>query len=448
MPKRNHAEYCPTASSPFDPLADKFCAHVLYAGASAAGADRSHRLTECADRKRSMEQEERNNQPQSDGNNGSIQSEALSRSGPNGAGDAPDSGAPMRASQRNAAIEARRRMQQVAESVAEAEALAPAPLHDTFLDERNDVMSVINELEEQLDRHQDVRERLERDLKEANERAQAAAQHTQELEWQVVTLQTRVEALEQLRQEVSLLEEELATANAQLQAANEEQGRSEKERTRLRNELKTANKQLEELWALRKERDGLRSDVASLTARIEELDRAQRELTDERGALAARLKETAVALEEARGERHQHQLLLRAAEDRARELTRVQEELADKLETLRADKKALQVQVGQLERENARLVEQRQFYETELSSMRNASRSAELALSSVKKAFAEVRVALTETKSRARRRMIDTWPRIGMPLRGIGDAAEIDQADEATGQTIAHDSDAVSAGKA
>ena len=62
------------------------------------------------------------------------------------------------------------------------------------------------------------------------------------------------------------------------------------------------------------------------------------------------------------------------AEDRAR-THRVQEELADKLETLRADKKALQVQVGQLERENA-LVEQRQFYETELSSMRNASRSA------------------------------------------------------------------------
>jgi len=251
-----------------------------------------------------MEQEERNNQPQSDGNNGSIQSEAHTRKGHKGSGGTPDAGSSLRASQRDAAIEARRRMQQVAESVAEAEALAPAPLHDTFLDERNDVMSVINELEEQLDRHQDVRERLERDLKEANERAQGAAQHTQELEWQVVTLQTRVEALEQLRQEVSLLEEELATANAQLQAANEEQGRSEKERTRLRNELKTANKQLEELWALRKERDGLRSDVASLTARIEELDRAQRELTDERGALAARLKETAVALEEARGERH------------------------------------------------------------------------------------------------------------------------------------------------
>jgi DNA repair exonuclease SbcCD ATPase subunit len=338
--------------------------------------------------------------------------------------------------------EARRRMQKVSESVAEAEAVAPAPLHDTFLDERNDVMSVINELEEQLDRHQDVRERLERELKDANDAVQVAGQRTQELEWQLVTLQTRVEALEQLRQEVALLEEELASANAQLQSANDEQGRTEKERARLRNELKTANKQLEELWAVRKERDGLRSDLGTLTARIDELERSQRDLVDERAALAARLKETAVALEEARGERHQHQILLRTAEDRARELTRVQEELADKLEAVRADKKALQVQVGQLERENVRLVEQRQFYETELSSMRNASRSAELALSSVKKAFAEVRVALTETKTRARRRMIDTWPRIGMPLRGMTETLSDDSADEiasSVGHTIGTD---------
>jgi len=57
-----------------------------------------------------------------------------------------------------------------------------------------------------------------------------------------------------------------------------------------------------------------------------------------------------------------------------------------------------------------------------------------------------VRVALTETKSRARRRMIETWPRIGMPLRGVGEDGEIDEADRATGphhQTIGHDSNAM-----
>ena len=32
-------------------------------------------------------------------------------------------------------------------------------------------------------------------------------------------------------------------------------------------------------------------------------------------------------------------------------------------------------------------------------------------------------MALTETKSRARRRGLDTWPRIGSPLRGVMDDA-------------------------
>ena len=305
------------------------------------------------------------------------------------------------------------------DTIDEIEQAVPANAHDMFLDERNDVMEVINELEEQLDRHQEVREKLEQELKESNTHLQAASQRTQELEWQVVTLQTRVEALEQVRQDVAILEEELAGANAQIQRLNEDRNRVEQERARLRNELKTANKQLEELWAVRKERDGLRGDLKTLSARTEELERGQRDLIDERGTLTARLQETSVALDEARGERHQYQALLRVAEDRARELTQTNEELTDKIETGRTERKKLHTHITQLERENARLVEQRRVYETEISSMRNANRSAEVALSSVKKAFAEVRVALTETKTRARRRMIETWPRIGIPLRDV-----------------------------
>jgi len=315
--------------------------------------------------------------------------------------------------------DAKQRIRKIANNPEESERAMPHTLHDTLLDERNDVMTVINELEDQLDRHQEIREALERELAEANEKVQSGAQRNQELEWQVVSLQTRVEALEQVRQEVALLEEEVASANARLQRMNEEYSTLEKERGRLKNELKAASKQLEELWAVRKERDGLRADVKDLTVKIGEIERGQREWTEERGQLLSRLQETQVAVEEARTERHQHQILLRAAEDRARELSKIQEELTDKIDGIRAEKKNLQAQLTHLERENARLIEQRQFYETELTSLRSMNRNAETALASVKKAFAEVRVALTETKSRARRRMIETWPRIGIPLRGM-----------------------------
>ena len=181
-----------------------------------------------------MEQEERNNQPQSDGNNGSIQSEALSRSGPNGAGDAPDSGAPC--GPRSVTLPSvRRRIPTSGRKRHEAEALA-APLH-TFLDERNDVMSVINELEEQLDRHQDGA-RTPGTRPQGSQRArQGAAQHTRS--WSGRSLPSNAGRSEPSScQEVAAAGRGLATANAQLQAANEEQARSEKERARLRNELK------------------------------------------------------------------------------------------------------------------------------------------------------------------------------------------------------------------
>jgi len=292
-------------------------------------------------------------------------------------------------------------------------------LQDTFVDERNDVISVINELEDQLDRHQEIRETLERELTGTTEKLQSASTRTQELEWQVVTLQTRIDALDQVRQQAATLEEELTDANARAHRIKEQLLTTEKERAQLKNDLKVANKQLDELFAIRKERDGLRTDSKMLSTKVEELERNQREMFEERGHLQTQLSEAHANLEQATTERNQLQMGLRTAEDRIRELAQVQDSLTDKIDSMRGEKKNLQVQITHLERENNRLIEQRQFYECEVTSLRNQARTAEAALASVKKAFGEVRVALTETKSRARRRTVDTWPRIGSALRGL-----------------------------
>jgi chromosome segregation ATPase len=304
----------------------------------------------------------------------------------------------------------------------------PRSLQDTFIDERNDVLAVINELEDQLDRQQEIRETLERELSDATEKLQVASQRSQELEWRAVTLQARVDALEQIRNEVTSLEEELTDAAARAQRTNEQLLAVEKDRVRLRGDLKAAQKQVDELWAVGKERDGLRSECKLLSTKVEELERAQREGLTERTTLQAQLQEAQLGLEEATAERNKLQTGLRGAEDHIRELVTVQDTLDDKIETLRNEKKNLQVQLAHVERENARLVEQRQFYECEVSSLRNQSRAAESALNCVKKAFSEVRIALTETKTRARRRTLDSWPRVGSPLRGLPD--EIDPADD------------------
>lgn len=303
-----------------------------------------------------------------------------------------------------------------------------AGIQDLFVDERNDVLTVINELEDQLDRQQELREGLERELTKSAEQLQASGQRAQELEWQVVTLQTRVDALEQVRQQAALLEEELNDATTRAHQLKEQLGTTEKERVRLKNELKAATKQVDELWAVRKERDNLRSDYKSVSIKVEELERTQRDMFEERGQLQAELQDAHAAGEHLTSERNQLQMALRAVEDKVRELVQVQDGLNDKIDTLRAEKKNLQVQLTHIERENARLVEQRQFYEGEVTALRNQSRTAEAALASVKKAFTEVRMALTETKVRAQRRAIDTWPRIGSSVvtGGVIASAEAD----------------------
>lgn len=308
---------------------------------------------------------------------------------------------------------------------------AKRPVSETFVDERDDVLAVIHELEDQLDRYEEIRERLERELGETQEQARVAKSRVQELEWQTVSLQGRLDQQESMRQELTMIEEELADANKRAQRAAEQSGALEKENHRIGGELKNANKQLEELWSVRQERDGLRNDLKSLRARVDTQERAIRDITDERNTIQVKLSESQKALDDTRGARNRIEIELRNAADRCGEQQRIIEALEQKIETGKQEKKAVQAHLTHVERENTRIKEQNQFYECEIASLRSMNRSAESALSNVKNAFAEVRVALSETKARARRRTIEGFPRssAGLKMAGQPSEAEVGVAD-------------------
>ncbi len=281
-------------------------------------------------------------------------------------------------------------------------------LHDTVMDERDDVLSVINELEDHLDRYEELRLRSEREIGQLNERVQAATQKSQELEWHGASLQTRLDALEHVRDENKLLQEEIAEANRRNTQLVEQVASGEQEAHRLRGELKMQQKDLEELWATRKERDGLRSDLKLTRSRLNESEQALQAAREECGALRGQLQETQSVLDETRAARQQMESTLHDSEDRVRQLARVQEAMEEKLQAGRVERKTLQARIAQLEREQQRIIDQRQFFECELNSARAAHRTTEAALTSVKKAFGEVRAALAEAKSRSVRRAGDT----------------------------------------
>lgn len=309
----------------------------------------------------------------------------------------------------------------------------PRCLADTFLDERDDVLTVVNELEDQLDRYEQVRTTLEKSLAESQTQLQTARHRIQELEWQKSSLETRVELGEQTRREVANLEEELADAAARMQRIAEKLATTEKENSRLTEETRAAAKQLEELWATRKERDGLRNELRAARAGVEQLQQTARTLGEERAALASRADDTQRQLDESRAAHERTEAQLRIAEDRAAELDRVQQALEQKIDAMRADAKAAQAQITHLERENARFAEQRKHYEGEVSSLRTANRSVEAALAGIKQAFAEVRIALSDTKARTRRRGLE-------PAHAAGDATDVHATADA-GRVARHDAE-------
>lgn len=277
------------------------------------------------------------------------------------------------------------------------------------LDDRDDVLSVIHELEDQLDRYEEIRAGLERQLTEQAQGRQTAEQRVQELEWRLVATQTKLEASEQLRQEVTLLEEELGDANAKITRFGTQLAQVESENTRLTEESRGQQKELEELWALRKERDGLRTEVKNARGRVDHLQRVLEEATEERNGLSGSLQKLQAQFDEVQNQNRVFSSRLQTTLDEKTDLDRSVTTLSEKLAALRAEKKNLHVELTHAQRENARLTDQHKFLESEITKLRSANRGSEAALASVKQAFAEVRVALTETRSRARRRTIESW---------------------------------------
>lgn len=295
--------------------------------------------------------------------------------------------------------------------------VTPAAAAATFHDERDDVIGVINELEEQLDRYERNRVAAERTLAEANDRLSAAGQRAQELEWQIVTLQTRLESLEQVQREAAILEERIGELNQKSQVVTQQLSEAQAENTRLVQELKRSEKQVQELWLTRKERDALRGEVIAAEARLTEQQRLIEELTGERNYLQSGLREAHSALEEMRAARIQLETTARTFEERSRVATQVADALNEKLEASRLEKKNLIARITHLEREIARTAELRQTQESEIATLRHTNRASETALAGIKKAFNEVRVALAETTARTRRRSTLAWPRAATTLR-------------------------------
>src|SRR5690606_37423027 len=140
-------------------------------------------------------------------------------------------------------------------------------------------------LEDQLDRYEEIRERLETELSDAHEQRARHEAAIQKFEWQIRSYEAQIGAHEQLRQENLLLEEKITDANARVQRAVSQFEEAEKEIQRLTHELNVAQRQVDSLWTLQKEVEGLKSDLKSANTKRAEADQIARDAGEERNNL-------------------------------------------------------------------------------------------------------------------------------------------------------------------
>lgn len=120
-----------------------------------------------------------------------------------------------------------------------------------FVDERNDILGVINELEDQLESQQRARQALETELRTANTRLNDILQETE----------------------------------------------------RLRRDSQSRQREAVQFGEVTQERDTLRADVTSLTARVEELEAACSALHEDLEHTRAALQDAQITVEELSSER-------------------------------------------------------------------------------------------------------------------------------------------------
>lgn len=316
---------------------------------------------------------------------------------------------------------------------AEAQVLSPGggpsgdPGADILAREQDDVIEVINDLAQELDRYQGIRARLEAKLLESRDQLAASNRRIQELEWHINTFEARAESADEIRREIATVEDELGTASERAHALGQELECEKRETVRLTDELRSANAQLEELWGVRAERAELASEVERLQAELGQIEHTLADLHDERTRLASQLQETQSTLREVRTQSHKFEHDLRNANNRIEKMQSVQESLGEKLVLLRAEKKALQDDYIKLDDAYGKLTEDRSTVEYEINSLRDRNRHAGEVIARAKRVFGDVRLALSQTRSRARKRPGNIWPELSGDMKFVERGATVGQ---------------------
>ncbi len=276
--------------------------------------------------------------------------------------------------------------------------------HADISRESRGIISVVADLEEQLNAAFELKEAIETDLAAARAELSRESAARIELESEVQLLKAQTALVDQLRKDISFVEEERNEVSRRLSEATARLEETTDERDLLSGEKSAAEERINDLQSQNIE---LEARVLNLKADAADLGRLRKELlqvSEARRTLEERAADLAAHLEAAEAARAAMELDL----DATREVVRSQrEEAAELQKTLAAthiEVAELQAQREVQEAESRRLLEAQKRYDHEIRILNARNETVQKELDATRKALHDVHCAAARTTERVRRR--------------------------------------------
>ena len=271
---------------------------------------------------------------------------------------------------------------------------------DDFVDvseERASIISIVNDLEGQIDTAYELKEAVEAELEATRKKLSEESAARARLEEHVKPLESQGVLVEQLREDLSFAEEERNKLSDSLTGAQQQLEAVTKERDSLSEKASSAEAQTKEI---EDEKISLEAQVMNLKDEVADIDRLRGELaevTETRRDLAEQVRDLSSRLEASDTSKNAFERDLARANEKM-------EKLRGKITDADSRMTTLRTQLEKQQAANRDLIETNSRLESELRTMTANCETAKNELEVFKKALRDIRSEATRTSGRTRKR--------------------------------------------
>ena len=264
-------------------------------------------------------------------------------------------------------------------------------------EERASIISIVNDLEGQIDTAYELKEALEADLEATRKKLSEESSTRSGLEERVKSFESQGVLVEQLREDLSFAEEERNKLASSLAEAQQQLEAVTKERDSLSEKASSAEAQAKELEA---EKTTLEAQVMNLKDEVTDMGRLRGELTEvteARRDLAEQVRVLSNRLEASDTSKNAFERDLARAHKQAENLRGKITDADSRLTTLRT-------QLEQQQATNRDIIETNTRLKSESKTLTANCQTAKNELEAFKKALRDIRSEATRTSGRTRKR--------------------------------------------